>query len=79
MKFSRWVFSIAGIYGVISVAPLYFMEQAINGQDSTADHTSDVLLRIRRGDAGMATRCSLRLPTSQCGCVQSFLSPCLRS
>ena len=33
MKFARWVFAIAGIYGVISVAPLYFMEQAIGKQD----------------------------------------------
>jgi hypothetical protein len=31
MKFSRWVFNIAGAYGVITVAPLYFMEQIING------------------------------------------------
>jgi hypothetical protein len=33
MKFSRWVFNIAGVYGVISVAPLYFIEQAIGAQD----------------------------------------------
>jgi hypothetical protein len=33
MKFARWVFAIAGVYGVISVAPLYFMEQAIGRQD----------------------------------------------
>ena len=33
MKFARWVFAIAGIYGVITVAPLYFMEQAINKQN----------------------------------------------
>ena len=33
IKFSRWVFNIAGAYGVITVAPLYFMEQIINGQD----------------------------------------------
>ena len=33
MKFARWVFYIAGIYGVITIAPLYFMEQAINRQD----------------------------------------------
>ena len=36
MKFSRWVFNIAGVYGVISVAPLYFMEQVIGGQDPPA-------------------------------------------
>src|ERR1035438_5656657 len=33
MKFARWVFNIAGAYGVITVGPLYFMEQAINRQD----------------------------------------------
>jgi hypothetical protein len=33
MEFSRWVFNIAGVYGVISLAPLYFMEQAIDRQD----------------------------------------------
>ena len=33
MRFPRWVFNIAGAYGVITVAPLYFMEQTINKQD----------------------------------------------
>jgi hypothetical protein len=33
MKFARWVFNIAGAYGVVTIAPLYFMEQTINGQD----------------------------------------------
>jgi hypothetical protein len=33
MKFARWIFAIAGVYGVISVGPLYFMEQAIGKQD----------------------------------------------
>jgi hypothetical protein len=33
MKFARWVFAIAGVYGVITIAPLYFMEQAISKQD----------------------------------------------
>ena len=33
MKLARWVFYIAGIYGVISIAPLYFMEQTISRQD----------------------------------------------
>ncbi len=33
MKFARWVFSAAGVYGVISIAPLYFLEQEINRQD----------------------------------------------
>ncbi len=33
MRFASWVFRIAGTYGVISVAPLYFMEQTISRQD----------------------------------------------
>lgn len=33
MRFARWVFIIAGIYGVVTVAPLYFMEQTISRQD----------------------------------------------
>jgi hypothetical protein len=32
MKFARWVFTIAAAYGVITVAPLYFMEHMINQQ-----------------------------------------------
>jgi hypothetical protein len=33
MRFARWVFGIAGVYGVLSVAPLYFLEQTIGRQD----------------------------------------------
>jgi hypothetical protein len=33
MKFARWVFNVGGLYGLISVAPLYFMEYSINRQD----------------------------------------------
>jgi hypothetical protein len=33
MKFARWVFNVAGAYGVISIAPLYFMEQTIDQQN----------------------------------------------
>jgi hypothetical protein len=36
MKFARWVFNIAGAYGVISVAPLCFMEQTINRRNPPA-------------------------------------------
>jgi hypothetical protein len=32
MNFSRWVFRIAGIYGLLVLAPQYFMEEQI-GQD----------------------------------------------
>ena len=33
MKFGRWVFWIAGGYGLLTVAPLYFMEKTIGRQD----------------------------------------------
>lgn len=36
MKLARWVFYLAGVYGVITIAPLYFMEQAISKQDPPA-------------------------------------------
>lgn len=36
MKFARWVFNIAGVYGVVSIAPLYFMEQLIGRQNPPA-------------------------------------------
>ena len=29
MTFSRWVFRIAGIYGVLAIAPMYFLESRI--------------------------------------------------
>lgn len=32
MKFAKWVFMLAGIYGVVVLVPLYFRETAI-GQD----------------------------------------------
>jgi hypothetical protein len=36
MRFARWVFYIAAVYGVITVAPLYFMEHMINRQNPPA-------------------------------------------
>jgi hypothetical protein len=33
MRFARWIFTIAGIYGIVSVLPLYFMESLIDRQD----------------------------------------------
>ncbi len=29
MKFAQWVFRIAGVYGILVVAPLYFMEDRL--------------------------------------------------
>jgi len=36
MKLARWLFNLAGVYGVLSVGPLYFMEKAIGQQDPPA-------------------------------------------
>jgi hypothetical protein len=33
MRLARWIFLIAGIYGVLVIAPLYFLEEQI-GRDS---------------------------------------------
>jgi hypothetical protein len=33
MKVARWIFGIAGVYGVLVIAPLYFMEARI-GRDT---------------------------------------------
>jgi hypothetical protein len=32
MRFARWVFLLAGIYGIVAIGPQYFMEEKI-GQD----------------------------------------------
>ena len=31
MKFARWVFLVAGIYGLIVITPFYFMEGVLGG------------------------------------------------
>ena len=79
MKFARWVFAIAGVYGVITVAPLYFMEQAIGKQDPPPITHPDVLLRIRRGNAGMAVALLCDCPATSADCAPSFPSPYSRS
>ncbi|MCL4549514.1 MAG: hypothetical protein M1495_13195 [Bacteroidetes bacterium] len=30
MKFARWIFIIAGVYGIIAITPLYFSEAQMN-------------------------------------------------
>lgn len=32
MSFARWVFRIAGIYGVLAIAPMFFMEEQMGRQ-----------------------------------------------
>ena len=36
MKLARWIFGIAGIYGILVIAPLYFMEARIGRDDPPA-------------------------------------------
>ena len=38
MKFARWVFLIAGIYGVIVMTPMYFAEPAMNAAGQPMTH-----------------------------------------
>jgi hypothetical protein len=33
MKLARWIFGIAGVYGILVIAPLYFMEARIGRDD----------------------------------------------
>ena len=32
MKFARWLFAVCGVYGIVALAPLYFMETKL-GKD----------------------------------------------
>lgn len=36
MKLARWIFGIAGVYGILVIAPLYFMEARIGRDDPPA-------------------------------------------
>lgn len=36
MKVARWIFGIAGVYGILVIAPLYFAEAAIAKNDPPA-------------------------------------------
>ena len=36
MKLARWIFGIAGTYGILVIAPLYFMEARIGRDDPPA-------------------------------------------
>jgi hypothetical protein len=36
MKLARWIFGIAGVYGILVIAPLYFMEARIARDDPPA-------------------------------------------
>src|SRR6185437_3716254 len=36
MKFTRWVFLLAGVWGIVVLAPLYFLEQFVGAQHQPA-------------------------------------------
>lgn len=36
MRFSRWLFLLAGIYGLVALVPMYFMESMISDQEPPA-------------------------------------------
>ena len=36
MRLARWIFGIAGVYGILVIAPLYFMEARIGHDDPPA-------------------------------------------
>jgi hypothetical protein len=54
MKFARWVFLVAGIYGLMVNTALYFMEGVIGRGDASAAQSPGVLLRVRRHGACLA-------------------------
>ena len=38
MTFAKWVFRIAGIYGVLLIAPMYFLEPVFNARGQPLTH-----------------------------------------
>jgi len=38
MQFAKWTFRIAGIYGVLLIAPMYFLEPVFNAQGQPLTH-----------------------------------------
>jgi hypothetical protein len=38
MQFAKWVFRIAGIYGVVLIAPMYLLEPVFNAQGQPLTH-----------------------------------------
>ena len=78
MKFTRWVFTIAGVYGVVTVAPLYFMEQTIGKQDPPPI-THPMFFYGFVGVTRPGSCCSLQSPGSRRVCALSSPLLCSRS
>jgi hypothetical protein len=53
MKFAKWVFLIAGIYGVLAVAPLYFIVFVFSAARGIHQHG----ICRRRSDLGHILLC----------------------
>jgi len=67
MRFARWVFLAAGVYGVLVLVPQSFMERQINAEMPAGDHASGVVLGSNIGPALRPSllALSLRLLTDQ--------------
>lgn len=49
MRFARWVFLVAGVYGVLVLVTQSFMERQISAEMPAGDHAAGVLLRTNIG------------------------------
>ena len=56
MKFAKYTFLIAGIYGLLALLPQYFLEEKKRARFSASYHASRILLRIRRRGSRLANR-----------------------
>ena len=56
MRFARWVFLIAGIYGILFLVPGFFLEAAMRRHGAAGDNASGILSRLLRFGAGLADR-----------------------
>ncbi len=61
MKFSKIVFLIAGIYGLLVLTPMYFLESKIGRDAPPAITHPEYFLRIRGCGAGLAGAVSAAL------------------
>ena len=58
MKFAKIVFLIAGIYGLLILSPMYFLENKIGRDTPPANHSSGIFLRISGSGSGLASAVS---------------------
>ena len=58
MRFARIVFTVAGVWGVVVLAPLYWLVDLTGTSLRSADRLPAVLLRVSVGGHGVANRLS---------------------